>query len=301
MKKRLLTLAMTAVIVLGAAACSSKKEEAPATDSTQKEETKAPEGMTGAISVISREEGSGTRGAFVELMEVVDGDKNDITTVNAEITNSTSVMLTTVAGNKQAIGYVSLGSLSDEVKAVKVDGVEASTDDIKNGSYKVSRPFLLAYKDGQLSELAQDYLKYILSSDGQTLISDNGYISIADNAEAYKASGLSGKLVLAGSTSVSPVMEKLADAYKALNPNVTVEIQQTGSGAGITSAIDGVCDFGMSSRELKESEAAELKSEEIALDGIAVVVNKENPVDNITSEQIKSIYLGETTDWSAIQ
>ncbi|MEA4973075.1 MAG: substrate-binding domain-containing protein [Candidatus Metalachnospira sp.] len=301
MKKRLLTLAMTAVIVLGAAACSSKKEEAPATDSTQKEETKTPEGMTGAISVISREEGSGTRGAFVELMEVVDGDKNDITTVNAEITNSTSVMLTTVAGNKQAIGYVSLGSLSDEVKAVKVDGVEASTDDIKNGSYKVSRPFLLAYKDGQLSELAQDYLKYILSSDGQKLISDNGYISIAENAEAYKASGLSGKLVLAGSTSVSPVMEKLADAYKALNPNVTVEIQQTGSGAGITSAIDGVCDFGMSSRELKESEAAELKSVEMALDGIAVVVNKENPIENITSEQIKSIYLGETTDWSAIQ
>lgn len=298
MKKRLLTLAMTAVMVLGVAACSSKKEETPAADSTQKEETTA---MKGAISVISREEGSGTRGAFVELMGVLDESKNDITTVSAEITNSTSVMLTTVAGNKQAIGYVSLGSLSDDVKAVKVDGVEASTEDIKNGSYKVSRPFLLAYKDGKLTEVAQDYLKFILSSDGQKIISDNGYISVADSAEAYKASGLSGKLVLAGSTSVSPVMEKLADAYKALNPNVSVEIQQTGSGAGITSAIDGVCDFGMSSRELKESEAAELKSQEIALDGIAVIINKDNPTDNLTSEQIKSIYLGETTDWTAIQ
>ena len=216
-------------------------------------------------------------------------------------TNSTSVMLTTVAGNKQSIGYVSLGSLSDDVKAVKVDGVEASVDDIKNGSYSVSRPFLVAYKDGQLSELAQDYLKYILSADGQTIISENGYISVSDSAEAYTASGLSGKLVLAGSTSVSPVMEKLADAYKALNPDVTIEIQQTGSGAGITSAIEGVCDFGMSSRELKESEAAELKADQIALDGIAVIVNNENPTDDISSENIKNIYLGEVTNWEDVK
>ena len=211
MKKKILAIAMTALMVVGVAACGSSSSSST-TDSNSADTT--ADGMTGPISVIPREEGSGTRGAFVELMGIVDDNDNDITTIDAEITNSTSVMLTTVAGNKQSIGYVSLGSLSDDVKAVKVDGVEASVDDIKNGSYSVSRPFLVAYKDGQLSELAQDYLKYILSADGQTIISENGYISVSDSAEAYTASGLSGKLVLAGSTSVSPVMEKLADAYK---------------------------------------------------------------------------------------
>ena len=298
MKKKILAIAMTALMVVGVAACGSSSSNAT-TDSSLTDTT--ADGMTGQISVISREEGSGTRGAFVELMGIVDDSDNDITTIDAEITNSTSVMLTTVAGNKQSIGYVSLGSLSDDVKAVKVDGVEASVDDIKNGSYSVSRPFLVAYKDGQLSELAQDYLKYILSADGQAIISENGYISVSDSAEAYTASGLSGKLVLAGSTSVSPVMEKLADAYKALNPDVTIEIQQTGSGAGITSAIEGVCDFGMSSRELKESEAAELKADQIALDGIAVIVNNENPTDDISSENIKNIYLGEVTNWEDVK
>lgn len=301
MKKKLLALAMTAVIVMGAAACSSNKGDSKTTEGTTNTQTEEPAGMTGAISVVSREEGSGTRGAFVELMKVVDDSDNDITTVNAEITNSTSVMLTTVAGNKQAIGYVSLGSLSDDVKAVKVDGVEASVDDIKNGSYKVSRPFLIVYKDGQLSDLAQDYMKFILSADGQKIVGEHGYISAVDNAESYIASGLSGKLVIAGSTSVSPIMEMLADEYKKLNPNVTIEIQQTGSGAGITSAIEGVCDFGMSSRDLKESEAAELTKTQIAIDGIAVILNKENPIDDISSEQVKNIYLGQTTDWSEIQ
>ena len=298
MKKKILAIAMTALMAVGVAACGSSSSSST-TDSSSTDTT--ADGMTGSISVISREEGSGTRGAFVELMGIVDDNDNDITTIDAEITNSTSVMLTTVAGNKQSIGYVSLGSLSDDVKAVKVDGVEASVDDIKNGSYSVSRPFLVAYKDGQLSELAQDYLKYILSADGQAIISENGYISVSDSAEAYTASGLSGKLVLAGSTSVSPVMEKLADAYKALNPDVTIEIQQTGSGAGITSAIEGVCDFGMSSRELKESEAAELKADQIALDGIAVIVNNENPTDDISSENIKNIYLGEVTNWEDVK
>lgn len=298
MKKKILAIAMTALMVVGVAACGSSSSSST-TDSNSTDTT--ADGMTGPISVISREEGSGTRGAFVELMGIVDDNDNDITTIDAEITNSTSVMLTTVAGNKQSIGYVSLGSLSDDVKAVKVDGVEASVDDIKNGSYSVSRPFLVAYKDGQLSELAQDYLKYILSADGQAIISENGYISVSDSAEAYTASGLSGKLVLAGSTSVSPVMEKLADAYKALNPDVTIEIQQTGSGAGITSAIEGVCDFGMSSRELKESEAAELKADQIALDGIAVIVNNENPTEDISSENIKNIYLGEVTNWEDVK
>lgn len=298
MKKKILALLMASLMVVGVAACSSSSETAEEGQTT--EETTETEGMTGAISVISREEGSGTRGAFVELMGVVDEDDNDITTVNAEITNSTSVMITTVAGNPAAIGYVSLGSLSDEVKALKVDGVEATVDTVKSGDYKVARPFLLAYKDGSLSDVAQDFLNFILSDDGQAIIGEEGYISVAEG-NTYEASGMSGKIVLAGSTSVAPVMEVLADAYKALNPDVTIEIQQTGSGAGITSAIEGVCDFGMSSRELKDSEAAELASTQIAMDGIAVIVNNGNTLDDITSEQIKSIYLGETTDWSEIQ
>lgn len=299
MKKKILALLMTSVMVLGVAACSSSQNSTPNTDNQQEEQTE-PEGTTGPISVISREEGSGTRGAFVELMGVVDDDDNDITTVRAEITNSTSVMLTTVAGNPSAIGYVSLGSLSNDVKAVKVDGVEATTDNVKSGTYAVARPFLLAYKDGSLSDIAQDYLNFIMSADGQKIIGEEGYISVADG-EAYAASGLSGKLVLAGSTSVAPVMEVLADAYKALNPDVTIEIQQTGSGSGITSAIEGVCDFGMSSRELKDSEKAELTSTQIAMDGIAVVVNNANTVEDLSSETIKGIYLGEITDWADAQ
>ena len=252
------------------------------------------------ITIVSREDGSGTRGAFVELMGVVDEDDNDITTVNAEITNSTSVMLTTVAGNPMAIGYVSLGSLSDDVKAIKVDGVAATVEDINNGTYKVARPFLVAYKDGSLTDVAQDFLNFIMSDDGQAIVNEEGYISVAEG-NTYTASGMSGRIVLAGSTSVSPVMEVLADAYKALNPDVTIEIQQTGSGAGITSAIEGVCDFGMSSRALTDEEAAELVNTQIATDGIAVVVNNENPVEDMTSDQIKGIYLGEITDWSEIQ
>ena len=299
MKKKILALLMTSVMVLGVAACSSSQNSTPNTDNQQEEQTE-PEGTTGPISVISREEGSGTRGAFVELMGVVDDDDNDITTVRAEITNSTSVMLTTVAGNPAAIGYVSLGSLSNDVKAVKVDGVEATTDNVKSGTYAVARPFLLAYKDGSLSDIAQDYLNFIMSADGQKIIGEEGYISVADG-EAYAASGLSGKLVLAGSTSVAPVMEVLADAYKALNPDVTIEIQQTGSGSGITSAIEGVCDFGMSSRELKDSEKAELTSTQIAMDGIAVVVNNANTVEDLSSETIKGIYIGEITDWADAQ
>ncbi len=296
MKKKVLALLMTSVMVLGVAACSSSSSSDTSSDTEATEET----GMSGAITVISREEGSGTRGAFVELMEVVDDDGNDITTVNAEITNSTSVMLSTVAGNPSAIGYVSLGSLSSDVKAVMVDGVEATTDNVKSGSYSVSRPFMVAYKDGELSELAQDYLNFIMSADGQAIIDEEGYISVSDG-EAYTASGLSGKIVLAGSTSVSPVMEVLADAYKELNPDVTIEIQQTGSSAGITSAIEGVCDFGMSSRELKDSEKEELTGVQIAMDGIAVIVNNENTIDDLSSETIKSIYLGEITDWSEVE
>lgn len=253
----------------------------------------------GAINVISREDGSGTRGAFVELLGIVDGEENDATTSAAEITNSTSVMISTVAGNPNAIGYISLGSLSDDVKAVKIDDVEPSVEDIKNGTYSIARPFNIVYKEGSLSDLATDFEAFILSDEGQTIINDEGYISIAEG-ETYTASGLSGTITLAGSTSVSPVMEVLADAYKELNPDVTIEIQQTGSSAGITSAIEGVCDFGMSSRELEDSEASKLACVAIAQDGIAVIVNKDNETTNLTSEQVKNIYLGQITDWSEV-
>lgn len=256
-------------------------------------------GATGDITVVSREEGSGTRGAFVELMGVVDDKENDITTQNAEVTNSTSVMIQTVAGNDAAIGYVSLGSLSDDVKAIKVDGVEATTENVKNGSYKVSRPFNIVTKDN-LSELAQDFEKYILSEEGQQTIEDEGYIR-EEKAEAYTASGLKGKITVAGSTSVAPVMEVLAENYKKLNSGVEIEVQQTGSGAGIEAAIAGTCDIGMSSRALKDEELAKgVKSTEIALDGIAVIVNKNNDIADLTSEIIGKIFKGEITTWEDV-
>lgn len=251
----------------------------------------------GAVNVISREDGSGTRGAFVELLGIVDDAENDAITSAAEITNSTSVMINTVAGNPNAIGYISLGSLSDDVKAVTIDGVAPTVEDINNGTYTIARPFNIVYQEGSLSDLAADFKTFILSDEGQTIINDEGYIRIGEG-EAYTASGLSGTITLAGSTSVSPVMEVLADAYKELNPTVTIEIQQTGSSAGITSATEGVCDFGMSSRELKDSEAAQLTSVAIARDGIVVIVNHENEITNLTSEQVKNIYLGEISHWS---
>lgn len=250
------------------------------------------------ITVVSREDGSGTRGAFTELMGI-DKDGTDRTYAKAEISNSTSVVISTVAGNKNAIGYISLGSLNDSVKAVKVDNVEATVVNVKNGSYKISRPFIIATKD-EISDLAADFIKFILSDDGQAIVSEK-YITIGGNG-AYTASGLSGKVTLAGSTSVSPLMDELAAAYKELNPDVTIEIQQSGSGAGIQSAIEGVCDIGMSSRELKDSEKeAGLTPTVMALDGIAVIVNKDNSVDALSSEQIQSIYIGETTSWADVK
>lgn len=217
----------------------------------------------------------------------------------AEISNSTSVVMSTVAGNANAIGYISLGSLNDSVKAVKVDGVEATVDNIKSGSYKVSRPFNIATKD-DLSDLAKDFINFILSTDGQAIVAED-YIAL-DAADSYTPSGLTGKITLAGSTSVSPLMEQLAAAYKELNPDVTIEIQQSGSSAGIQSAIEGVCDIGMASREIKEDEInAGLTPTVIALDGIAVIVNNDNEVSDLTSEQIKNIYTGEVTSWSDVK
>lgn len=253
----------------------------------------------GTISVITREEGSGTRGAFVELLEIVDKDGNDNIVKTAEATNSTSVMMTTVAGNKNAIGYVSLGSLSSDVKAIKVDGAEATVENIESGKYKVARPFNLVYNDDKLTDVAADFVKFIMSSEGQAVVTKKGYISVKTN-DSYTASGLSGTVVLDGSTSVGPLMDAIADEYKKLNPNVKVQIQQTGSSAGINSAIEGVCDIGMSSRDLKSSEAEKVKSHKMATDGIAVIVNNSNTVEGLTSEQIKSIFLGETTSWDGL-
>lgn len=278
MKKFLALLSCAVLMAATAVGCGSQNEK---------------------ITVVAREDGSGTRSAFSELMGVVKDDK-DNTTDTAEVTNSTSVMLTTVAGNKAAIGYVSLGSLNDTVKAVKVDGVEATAENVKAGKYAVSRPFnIVTGKD--LTPLAQDFISYILSTDGQAVVDEKGYISVTQG-EAYKASGQTGTLTIAGSTSVAPLMEVLADKYMALNSGVKIEIQQSGSSAGITSAVEGVCQIGMASRELKDSETAKgVTAIKIAMDGIAVIVNKDNSYSELTSDQIRKIYTGETTQWSDLK
>ena len=256
-----------------------------------------------AITVMSREDGSGTRGAFIELFgieEEENGEKVDKTTDEASITNSTSVMMSSVANDANAIGYISLGSLNDTVKAVKIDGAEATADNISNGSYKVSRPFNIATK-GTPNEVTQDFINFILSEDGQKVVEDAGYIS-QGNAGAFKAAGVKGKINIAGSSSVTPVMEKLKEAYVAVNPDVQIEVQQSDSTTGMTSAAEGVCDIGMASRELKDSElSAGLTPTVIAIDGIAVVVNKNNDVDGLTSDQVKSIYTGSITKWSEVK
>lgn len=256
--------------------------------------------MTREISVISREDGSGTRGAFIELFGIeqkdADGNKVDYTTEEAMITNSTSVMMTSVAGDEYAIGYVSLGSLNNTVKAVDIDGVEATADNIKNDSYKIARPFNIATK-GDISETAQDFINFILSNEGQKVVEDNGYIS-EGNTGAFSGNNPSGKVVIAGSSSVTPVMEKLKEAYLAVNSNAEIEIQESDSTTGMTSTIDGICDIGMASRELKEGEVeAGLTAQAIAMDGIAVVVNNDSPVDALSSESVKEIYMGEVLTW----
>ena len=254
-----------------------------------------------SINVLSREDGSGTRGAFIELFGVekknAQGKKVDYTTDEASITNSTAVMLTTVAGNKYAIGYVSLGSLSSSVKAVKIDGVSATVDNINNGSYKIARPFNVAVRNN-LSNAAQNFLNYILSSDGQDIIAANKYIKVPAT-NSYNASGISGKIVVAGSSSVSPVMEKLIEAYKALNPSVQIELQTSDSTTGVINAIDGTCDIGMASRALKDSEKEKgVREVTIAIDGIAVIINNDNPVESLKKSDVEGIFTGKINSWS---
>ncbi len=254
------------------------------------------------ISVISREDGSGTRGAFIELFGIEqkdsDGNKIDKTVVTSEITNSTNVMMTTVAGDINAIGYVSLGSLNDTVKAVIIDGNAATVENVKDDSYKISRPFNIVTKD-EISEVAQDFINFILSEEGQKIVEENGYIS-EGNIGTYNSSMVKGKIVIEGSSSVTPVMEKLVEGYKKINKNATIELQQSDSTTGVTSTIKGTCDIGMASRELKDSETG-VKSTVIAIDGIAVIVNKESDIDSLTTEQVMKIYTGEIIEWSEIK
>ena len=309
--KKIAYIAAAMTMAVSATACRSTDSgsaaaTSAAADSAANAETAAAAKLTTDITVVSREDGSGTRGAFVELTGVeekdADGNKADRTTEDAIIANSTDVVMTQVAGNESAIGYISLGSLNDTVKALDVNGVECSVADIKSGDYVVARPFNVCYQQAKLdgNAAAKDLIAFIESDDGQKIIADNGYIAI-DSTGAYAPSGVTGAISLNGSTSVGPIMEKLCEAYKALNPDVSIDIQQTGSGAGITSATEGTCDIGMSSRELKQEELdAGLTEMKIADDGIAVIVNLENPIENITSDEVMKIYTGEINNWSEL-
>jgi phosphate transport system substrate-binding protein len=300
MKKAMSKILGVTLVMAALASCSTSA----GTASSSPTAAPAPSATTGAITVTSREEGSGTRGAFIELFGVEQkdssGTKVDYTIDSADITNSTQVMMTSVSQDPLAIGYISLGALNDTVKALEIDGAAATVENIKDGSYKISRPFNIATL-GDVSEVAQDFIDFILSSDGQTVVEANGYIASSENG-AYSGSKPSGKVVVAGSSSVTPVMEKLKEAYLKVNPNATVEVQQSDSTTGMTSTIDGICDIGMASRELKDSElSAGLNATVIATDGIAVIVNLENTVSGLTAEQVKDIYTGAITDWSEVQ
>lgn len=289
--KRYLALLLLGVMTLSSLAGCGDKANIADFDSSKE------------INVITREDGSGTRGAFIELFGIEQkndaGEKVDYTADTAAVTNSTSVMMTTVVGDLYSIGYISLGSMNDTVKAIQIDGTSATVDNIKNGTYKIARPFNIATKK-ELSKAAQDFINFIMSADGQTVVEENGYITVS-NATTYSGKMDSGKIVVAGSSSVTPVMEKLKEAYLEKNPDVTIEIQQSDSSTGMSDAIDGTCDIGMASRELKDSEIESgLTSTVIAMDGIAVIVNNNNVIDNLTSDQVKAIFTGESTVWSDI-
>ncbi|MEG1887120.1 MAG: substrate-binding domain-containing protein [Oscillospiraceae bacterium] len=287
--KKIIAMMMVLMMMAGVSACKSNGGKF---------------NPTGDITVTSREDGSGTRGAFIELFKIEQknesGEKIDRTTDEALITNSTAVMMTTVAGNAQSIGYISLGSLNDTVKALKIDGEVASAENIINGKYKISRPFNIATK-GEVSAVAKDFMDYIMSDEGQKIVAKNGYISVG-NKEPYSGTRPAGKVVVAGSSSVSPVMAKLKEAYAQINPNATVEIQENDSTTGMISLADGICDIGMASRELKDSEKSKgITATAIAMDGIAVIVNKENSYENLTGAQIAKIFMRETVSWGEIK
>ena len=294
---------MVSMVAVTAVGCgSSNGTDTKGADANQSDATSDWD-ETSDVTIVSREDGSGTRGAFIELFGIEekqdDGTKVDMTTTDAQITNNTSVMLTTVADNEYAIGYVSLGSLNDSVKALKIDGAEATAENIENGSYKVSRPFNIAVKKDLNNKVAKDFMSFIMSTEGQKVVADEKYIAVAD-VKDYAGTKPSGSCVVGGSSSVSPLMEKLIEAYKAVNPNASIELQTSDSTTGMTSTIEGSYDIGMASRELKEEEAAELEPTVIATDGIAVVVNNANPLDELSADQVKDIYVGNVSTWDEI-
>lgn len=302
--KKFGAMTLTGIVLMSAlAGCGSSSDAG--TDSAAADQgsgSSAAASMSGAIDVVSREDGSGTRGAFIELfgIQTKNGDeKVDNTTADAIIANQTEVMMQNVSGDKNAIGYASLGSVNDSIKVLAIDGAEATTENVLNGSYKVSRPFNIATK-GEPTGAAKDFMNFILSADGQKVGTDNGYIQINEDADAFTSDGSTGEITVAGSSSVTPVMEKLKEAYEAVNPNVKITIQESDSTTGMNNTIEGVCDIGMASRELSEEELATLTPVQIALDGIAVIVNPENPIEELSTEQVCSIFTGETTDWSEI-
>ncbi len=301
MKKFIAVLAAVSMVAAMAAGCGSSEDPSANSDAATDEGGESGSwDAANMITAVTREEGSGTRGAFTELFGVVDEEDNDMITLDAQTTNSTSVMMTTVSENEYAIGYISLGSLDDSlVKAVKIDGVDATAENIENGTYKVSRPFNVAVKPDSDNAVAKDFMAFIMSTEGQAVVADEGYIPVAE-VEAYAGEAPEGSCVVGGSSSVSPLMEKLIEAYAEVNPNASIELQTSDSTTGMTSAIEGSYDIGMASRELKDEEAAELEGTVIATDGIAVIVNKNNPTDDLTSDQVKNIYLGDVTTWDAI-
>lgn len=303
MKKIAAAVMMVSMVAVTAVGCgSSNGTDTKGADANQSDATSDWD-ETSDVTIVSREDGSGTRGAFIELFGIEekqdDGTKVDMTTTDAQITNNTSVMLTTVADNEYAIGYVSLGSLNDSVKALKIDGAEATAENIENGSYKVSRPFNIAVKKDLNNKVAKDFMSFIMSTEGQKVVADEKYIAVAD-VKDYAGTKPSGSCVVGGSSSVSPLMEKLIEAYKAVNPNASIELQTSDSTTGMTSTIEGSYDIGMASRELKEEEAAELEPTVITTDGIAVVVNNANPLDELSADQVKDIYVGNVSTWDEI-
>lgn len=255
------------------------------------------------IAVISREDGSGTRSAFVELTGIEEtdpnGEKIDQTTVEAIVANNTNVVMTTVAGNRCAVGYISLGSLNETVKPLKIDGVEISVESIHSDEYKLARPFTVAYR-GELSETARDFLDFVLSDAGQAGVASAKYVPVS--SDDYRTDGgRSGKIVIGGSSSVAPVMEKLKEAYRALNPGVEIEVQPSDSTTGALNAIEGIVDLAMASRELKGSEREALTPVVIARDGIAVIVHRDNPIESITLAQLRAVFTGELLSWNEFE
>lgn len=298
MNKRLIGTLLAGVLATSLlAGCMGNTQTQTETDTAA--EASAP---SGTISVVSREDGSGTRGAFVELTGVQseeNGNKVDNTTPDAIIANQTEVMMQNVSSDANAIGYSSMGSLNDSIKAVQIDGVDANTDNVLSGDYSLSRPFNIVL-NGDAEGVAADFIKFILSKDGQQVVQDAGYIQIDSEAEAFESDGSKGEITVAGSSSVSPVMEKLKEAYEAINADAKVTIETSDSTTGINSTAEGICDIGMASRDLSDDEAENLESMQIALDGIAVIVNPENAVENLTTEQVRQIFTGEITDWADV-